>query len=737
MHGQQRGRCGVGADPACSGHAPSKLPLDDKPHRAIIWRDKKNSAPPKKRCKFLRGLLFSVVSVALTHLATSSLPTLHQRPMKEQSLSPFLEQPSRLETSQAYAHEKIVRLEFELGALKREKNLVEQSRDATVDKYERLLASKNKELAQLRTNFDYVSALCKDLEKELTSVKGTSSEETRNGARELVVLRKENKQYRVKLQQTERLYQTAKDQYERVNADINSERSRADKYHQRLDLLQLEVKKEKKLNADLLEQLLLSSHAMGDSRELEHLRATIAALQKTINDLQCRVDTCTQQRTSVELLRQKNASLAAQVLLLEGTKERVTRVEQKYAALQAKFDEYFGAISVSLDALDADNAAVKDFVLRYMAMQNEHLVMYDKLNAEQTRVKQLDAGLAQGRQEYDAVLLQLRALETRDVENCAKIASLSKNAVLNQKEIEFLRNSVKDLGTSDAKAVGALAAEPASAELNAYLTNLEKLVESYKREIDALNKIAASANASVGQPSKRPRLIENLDPHTETVSALRSSNLELQTEVKLLQNTVRTLEKRLNSQPERAGAILELRENPFSADQLVKRETLEALRAENRDLITRFIENENVDQVPHAVYARQEHDKNMLQDRVDALVKKIHRIDVVYAQKTSEIMALISRYFGYSIKFIANPVNPIDICSKIKLVSTYTSAPDDGETPYLLLDVNKRTLGAHGSADFKRLCEQLVDQWVRGTYQIPCFLSAFNLEMYTQRQKRA
>ena len=46
--------------------------------------------------------------------------------------------------------------------------------------------------------------------------------------------------------------------------------------------------------------------------------------------------------------------------------------------------------------------------------------------------------------------------------------------------------------------------------------------------------------------------------------------------------------------------------------------------------------------------------------------------------------------------------------------------------PYLILDVQSKSLKANGNYEFKTMCEELVSQWVNDKHQIPCFLSALN-----------
>lgn len=665
--------------------------------------------------------------------------------MRDPSLSPFLEQPSKLDLTATSSREKIARMEYELSALKTEKKLVEQGRDSTLAKYERLLSSKNEELAQLQSNFDFVYGSRKELESTLSSAKTPASTTMESLAREVTSISAENKKYKSKLLQLEKLYLSVKDKCEHLRADLNCELTTSDHYRERIAALQHENDVQVSMNKDLLEQLKLAlSINNGSERELESLKLRLLTVQKTNSDLQCRLDKFLQHKTGNELLKHRNASLVSQIQSLEGYKEKSDRLEQAIAALQVKFHEYFATISESIEIPQGSDEAssVKDFIQSFKTLQNKHLVTYDKLNAAQTRIVELEELLLSSKNKVDQLLIpQIKELRAKCAQKDDRIVSLTQMALLNQKEIEFLRKSLKDFDrmTLDRKNASGKEENGDAAKSGAdlYLANLEKLVDDYKLEVEGLRKqLAASNNFPIEGPTKRPRLVDDSDLRAETATNLRNENLELLAEVRTLKDQILLLENSAIVSQSRSknscAPILELRMNPFASDQIVKQEALDVLKKENGDLIARFIENQSVDQVPWAVYARQEHDKDGLENKVDSLMKKINRLRTVYTERSRDIIALISRYFGYSIEFIPNPVNPNDFCSKIKLTSKYMKANEaQADVPYLILDIKKRSMKAHGSYEFKKLCEDLVDQWVNEKYQIPCFLSALNLQIYS------
>lgn len=664
--------------------------------------------------------------------------------MIDGSLSPFLESPGT-----PVFREKLARLEYEVSTLKTEKRLLQQNKDSSIGRYEELLAKKNDELARLQSNFDYVYNQRNELKSKLENQKDVAGRNTSDLTKDTKRLREENDALRKKLDKYERQYTSVSGKLEHVRADLNRELSANDQYRERIGDLEQENKQMADLNKDLLERMKLLSAQIENNRaasQVEELQLKLLALQNTNNLLQSKVDSLLQAKTSVELLKQKNASMAARIQVLEAFEEKAALLELDNVKLQAKFDEYFGAIASSVEKQDTDEEnTVVSFILDFKQLQNRNLVLFDKLNETQSKVTELEqlnnALTSQIEQELQPQLQQLKAANSAAE---TEIAELKKIKILNGKEIEFLRNSLKDMDTvASRKSVAetnpdSLQEQEAQRKAtNQYLTNLEKLVDDYKNQIDELTK--KENTKQITMPSKRPRLAEN-SADLQTVRDLRNENLELSATIKGLKDEIESLRKRLalkERNPSSKGNILELRLNPFARDQYVKQETLDLLRKENEALITQYVKNGNVDYVPKSVFARQENDKDILQAKIDQLSKKLNRLKNVYTEKSKEILAIISRFFGYVIEFIPSPINLNDFCSKIKLVSKYMIQKDkEHSPPYLILDVQSKSLKANGNYEFKTMCEELVSQWVNDKHQIPCFLSALNLKIFEDYKPR-
>lgn len=670
--------------------------------------------------------------------------------MTDRSLLPFLEQPSRIDMENGVSREKLTRLEYENSTLRTEKKLLQQNKDSSIARYEELLARKNDELSRLQNNFDFVFNQRKELQSKLQNQKDIAGRSSSDLNSEVKSLTTENKALRGKVEQYERQFNSVSGKYEHLRANLNRELLTGDQYRERIKALEKENSRLSSLNDDVLERMKILSAQLesGNSQKsYEDIQLQLLSLQKTNSQLQFRVDTLLQQKTSVELLKQKNSSLEARILAMKRVEEDAEQIRLANLELQARFDEYFGIIASSVDSNSEDTeTSVLNFVQSFRQLQNRNLVLYDKLNEAESRATELEEA---NQKLEDMINLELKPkiefFEANDAQQKKEIEELNKMKLLNSKEIEFLRTSLKNLDnvTTQIQATKASTSSDETSKdneahreaTNQYLSNLEKLVDDYKKEIENLRR-SSQAPQTMSIPTKRPRLIEDDDTRTRAARAMRNENLELLAEIKNLndklestRNKLELAEKTINS----TEHVLELRLNPFTKDQAVKQEILTHLKSENESLIKKYIEDGEVETVPRAVFARQENDKDILQARIDQLTKKINRLRSVYAAKSKEIIAVISRYFGYTIEFIQNPVNPNEVCSKIKLVSKYTVQKNsDHAPPYLILDVHSKSLKANGSFEFKNMCEELVSQWVNDKHQIPCFLSALNLRIYEE-----
>lgn len=667
--------------------------------------------------------------------------------MTDTGSSPFVEHPRDVfnEESVLNLRQIISSLQFQLSSTKSEKSLLEQSKESLSKRYEEIISKKNEDLSSLEQNVEFLYKEREQLRDKVENQKQIFEQQRQELSQEIDELKGSNSRLLSKNDKLEFKLNNINAKYEHIKSDFNYELSNNDQLNGRIKSLELENKRLSEINDEFSNNLNLAADQLSNDRSLE-LQTINDNLQRTNSQLQLKVDKLLQHKTSTELLKQKNISLSNKVSRLESFEQKCWSLSVENTELKSKFDDYFKIINeyITHEDNDTNESVVMKFVNKLKDLKNNNLVLFDKYSQTQTKLTQLENKLqnlhSKIQHEY---LPKIDSLSELNLSKDLQIKKLQDQKMLNNKEIEFLRNSLKNFDRIEASKIENERKEnnnPSSEATNQYLSNLEKLVDQYKLEIDSLQKQAVKSSSSIGE--KRPRIVDDaMEVKSMNINtSLDRENVKLQTQVKNLEDEINRLNDKIQSnekvESQRESIhMVQLKSNPFSKDQLVKQQSLDLLIKENQDLIKKFVEgidDESIDLIPKSVFARQEQDKAILQTKVDQLTKKIHRLKTIYADKSKDILSIISKYFGYTIEFIPSPINPNDLSSRLKLVSRYLSNKDNSapSNAYLILDLNSKSLKANGNLEFKSLCEDLVSNWVNEKGQIPCFLSALNLKIY-------
>lgn len=664
--------------------------------------------------------------------------------MSDTASSPFIDRPRSMldEDSEFNSRQLISNLQFQISSLKTEKSLLQQNKESMAEKYEALLITKNEEVVSLQNDFDYVFKQRDELQSKY------DNSQQING--------KTVESLQVQLKDITERYDELKEEHEYLNSDfkkfcrdnnqvksdlefhINSK----DQMNEKITSLQDENKSLCKTNDELIEKLnSISEQLVSNTQDKfsRNLQEQNSKLQRTNNQLQLKVDLLLQHRTSVELLRQKNITLTNKLSSLANLEEKCCKLEIENLELSNKFDTFFKTIedSVNDDTSRTNESVVIEFMNKYKRLQNLNLVLQDKYNQSVTGVKNMQTELSNMQQKYSEANSKVESLNETVSTKTEFIDKLERQKLLNVKEIEYLRDLLKKLEELNLKRSKE---ETNDKSTEQYMTNLEKLVDEYRTEINTLQKqmLSQEIQSNVQSGSKRPRIIDNgiQNDFKSQVSVLEKENLKLLSTIKNLEYNNKTLGEKLQNlesldNKKKELHILQLKSNPASQDQLIKQQTLDLLSKENQEMIETFVKNKSAhDMIPKSLFERQENDKLQLQTKIDQLNKRISRLRDIYSQKSRDILSVISKFFGYTIEFLPSPINSNDLSSRIKLVSKYMNNKDESNSAYLILDVNSKSLKANGSLEFKTLCEDLVTNWIREKDQIPCFLSALNLSIY-------
>ncbi|CAI5757216.1 unnamed protein product [Candida verbasci] len=612
----------------------------------------------------------------------------------------------------------ISKLQYQISTFETERKLWKSEKDSIINQYETNIKSKNDELSNLKLNFDYVYNEKLQLEDKLSNLENTSDEKLKNIIEENKLLKSETNMSYSNINELRKKNDRLIRKTKQITTDYNYQIKLNDELQKEIQIKEGTIMDLQSANDNLVKQL---KNGFDSGNQLNKINN----LQNTNHKLQIKIDALLQNKTSIELLKQKNISLINKIQSLENLEEKYIKLEVEKLQLESKYNQLFQNLANSIENNDENedvtaSIKVENFIALFKESQIKNLTLQEKLNNKIHEYNELKQDLEDHIQEFETDYLP----SMNELQEKLKIASeqnlkLERVRNLNIKEIEFLRNSLKNFELKKEEP------KEENKSMNQYVTNLEKLVDEYKTKINELKNIQPETY-SIGD--KRP----NIERHSFKSQAieLEKENTKLSNKIHQLESTITELNSKLATfeKVEKKEQILQFKNNLLHQDQMIKQETLTLLKQENESLINKYINNLNSeDLIPKAIFQRQEGDKNLLQIKIDQLIKKNNRLKDCYTAKSKDILTIISRYFGFLIEFLPNPLNNSELSSRLKLTSRYTANLNNS---YLIIDIDNKSLKAYGNYEFKSICEELANDWVVNKGQFPCLLSALNLKIY-------
>ncbi|RYP56240.1 hypothetical protein DL771_012027 [Monosporascus sp. 5C6A] len=323
-------------------------------------------------------------------------------------------------------------------------------------------------------------------------------------------------------------------------------------------------------------------------------------------------------------------------------------------------------------------------------------------------------------------------------------ARLERQRLLAVKEVEYLRAQLKAFDAEDET----FDTEKYDQKKVDRISELEKLVDEYKEEVQALHNELATAESSshvVPEPavgSKRTRVTdesesEQLGELNRKRRKLADDLAKLQTEHAVLQKEHEVTKSRLAAAETAAKTrVLSLRSNPTSDYEAVKRATLEALKKENQELLAQ-LEKEARRRgpacrvIPASQLDAARREVEQARQETASAEKRARRLKEVWALKSQEFKEAIFSTLGWTVTFIPN--------GKMRVESLfYPSKDPDGEHENsIVFDGERGTMKVSGGpqSPFARRISDQIQFWVRDKGCIPGFLAALTLEFYEEHAR--
>lgn len=476
------------------------------------------------------------------------------------------------------------------------------------------------------------------------------------------------------------------------------------------------------------------------SEQVQHIRT----LEATNRDQLYELKHLRSINRAVEVVEEEKRSLqrrveAAEVLEAELSEARMQRqrLEDERLAWTAYLQNATEGGTFEFDSPEAVARALVEerfntasYVEKLGAAQAEATSQQNTLRSYEDEIRQLKDQVEEARNSANAATADKARLR------------LDRQRALAVKEVEYLRAQLQTFDTEDQSVQPDKFDEARVIRIQ----ELEGLVDNYKTEVQSLHgELSSLEKPSVtGSPlpvvgTKRSR---SDDDHDEQLGQLRRKNRKLQEDMSSMETKVALLEKDLSANRDQLTAakqqnqtrVLSLRSNPTSDYESIKRATLDALKAENTDLLATLqskTANSSIPVIPTSVLGAMEREIAAAKAETASAQKSARRLKEVWGSKSQEFKEAIFSTLGWTVTFIPN--------GKMRVESTFFPSQSDEHENSIVFDGERGTMKVGGgpkSAFARRISDQ-IGFWVREKGCIPGFLAALTLEFYEEHTRAA
>lgn len=550
--------------------------------------------------------------------------------------------------------------------------------------------------AEQKENKDSISALQKEnqeLKADLTRYKDLYEDLRANDDHELSVAKHKKKSLEAEIQKLQEMNEEFVEEVQKQVEEVRNLRSIINERDEEIDVLHSKIHNMPSAN-DIEETTLVSKKLAEQVEYIQELEQKNLAQSEQIKQLHIT-------KTNSEILKNENTTLKAKLAKVDELNDVNNDLNMELLQLKQERNKW----KIYLD--EDDDVKIEEFVKGYKALKNESLLLKSNFG-------RLESELKESKYKYNELFVQHETLQKNmNALTTASDALTKLNVELEQQrdlafeESTFLREQLKNLDTAMALN---------ESDKDKYVANLESSVEEYKSKIEKLTKENTKEVSNKRHRSEVDDDEDTMRNFQNNISSLEQSNFDLENQVTRLMNENALLIKKLESIEdikEQKIRILQLRNNPFMKDQLVKREQLEVLKRENDDLLKKATFTETV---PLSVYESLQLENQELERKIHELNKRIQRLREIFADKSREFVDAINSVLGYNVEFQKT--------GKLTLRSKFS---DQGS---LVIDPVNMTLKKHDMNEgFDTVCDRLIDFWIRERENLPCFLAALTLEL--------
>ncbi|KAI5241104.1 mitotic spindle assembly checkpoint protein-like protein MAD1 [Aureobasidium subglaciale] len=651
-------------------------------------------------------------------------------------------------------------LQYELDSLKQEKELTALQQASDVRDAEQR-ADRDFKRAQAAEAAAQQSAKKLDqLSREVSDIENRHTNEKIQLDRKIRTLQDDNQSLREDLEDAESRLSSAEREhkhglddlearhtalqasFEEAQRDLGSKVSSLQSTQQRLSQRESE-------NGNLENEILRLKAQTGDSdtlaiikRELSEQVAHIKRLESTNRDQSAELKQLRKTHKSVEIVQEEKRTLEQKLRAMEDLRKELAEAQLQKQILEDERRSWTSYLES--EAAGREEMAFKspeDMAKAFVKERMERITLIEKLGAIQPEISVRDANIKTLEDEKAQLRAEIEKLKSAsgtttiaapvDVKARARLERQKNLAI---KEVEYLRAQMKAFEAEENE----FSPEKSNQEESKRTQELEALIDQYRSEVEALSaemkQLESTTPAASTQTLKRPHPEES----DERLGELRRKTRTLQDDLTALQTRYSTTETELKAKTSQLNAlressrtrVLELRDNPTAQAEAIKMTTLRTLKEENAALLKQLEGKPDgaTKVVPISTLEHARLQMSELEATVAQRDKKQQRLKTIWSAKFLEFAEAVAATLGWKVVFQPN--------GRFKVTSILypTSINKDGEEEEnsILFDGEKGTMKVSGGTEsvFANEIRPLIEFWVDGRKEIPCFLAACTLEFY-------
>lgn len=477
------------------------------------------------------------------------------------------------------------------------------------------------------------------------------------------------------------------------------------------------------------------------AEQVTHIRKLESANREQSNQLK----SLRQKNKAVEIVEEEKRSLEVRLAATENLRKELGEAQLQREILEDEKRSWTSYLQ-SENGSDQETEFKKpeDMARALVKERVENASTMERLGALQSEIAEKDATLQSLGEEKTRLQADLERSKSngpgqasgpgKTFDSRAKKA-IERQRALALKEVDFLREQLKTFDSEE---------QTYHSEENQFdvaktkrIADLEQQVDDHRRELanlaSELSNIEAKVQVAPSSPLKRPReddederlgqLARKNRKLQDSLAALQSTHGLLQTEHQAIQSQLTALQQNSKTR------VLSLRSNPTSDFEALKLKTLETLKKENKDLLSRLESNGTADKekgrggsVPASTLDALRLEIKELERTVAEKEKRMLRLKQIWGSKSLEFREAVFSLLGWRMDFRPN--------GKFAL-SLQTGNHPDGEvdeTPdeTLIFDGENGTMKVAGGMDcaFAREVRPLTKEWVEQKRYIPGLMAS-------------